>query len=178
MKYCLIVTWFKNLDVNRRTILFKYIFRDDSNEDICVCPDFMTCEEKDTSDMDREDMLHLIYGCGFVVFFIVLISKYTTITSGRWFQTVKLCPHWPEVRFTEILISKSLIWKKSGSQSRYWIDHQSVHHNLYLNHKEPLLLNDLDLYILIFLAMTDRMKLYHLIHDRSIVYYRGIIYII
>ena len=104
------VTWFKNLDVKRRKILLKYIFRDDSNEElrmpmkICVCPDFMTCEEKDTSDMDREDMLHLIYGCGFVVFFIVLISKYIKITSGRWFQTAKLFPHWPEVRFMEILI--------------------------------------------------------------------------
>ena len=47
------------------------------NLNICVCPDFMTCEEeKESFAMEKEQMLHLIYGCGFVVFFIVLISEY------------------------------------------------------------------------------------------------------
>ena len=60
----------------------KLFFRDDLNENICVCPDSMqaTCaEEKESFAMEKEQMLHLIYGCGFVVFFIVLISKFLSI---------------------------------------------------------------------------------------------------
>ena len=73
------LTCSKKLDVfpfQNRPLSLK-IFRDESNEDICVCPDFMTCEEeKESFAMEKEQMLHLIYGCGFVVFFIVLISEY------------------------------------------------------------------------------------------------------
>ena len=65
---------------NRRCL---FIFRDGSNQDICVCPDFMTCEDKTSLAMEKENTLHLIYGSGFVIFFIVLISKYIVLLPER-----------------------------------------------------------------------------------------------
>ena len=74
------VLYIKLLIRNRRCL---FIFRDGSNQDICVCPDFMTCEDKNSLAMEKENTLHLIYGSGFVIFFIVLISKYIVLLLER-----------------------------------------------------------------------------------------------